>query len=78
MPDNPTELRIMTGCFDWHGGDTHQLQVLQSSADEIERLRALVLIGDVRCEKCFAPATTIDMGEVASCADCLSSKEPKA
>ena len=45
---------------------------LDGCADEIERLRALVLIVDVRCEQCAAPATTLDMGEFASCVDCAT------
>jgi len=39
MSDLPTELRILTGCFDWHGNDTASLKTLQDAANEIERLR---------------------------------------
>lgn len=43
-------------------------------ADEIERLRALIRIGDVRCERCARPATTLDMREFASCSGCAANE----
>mgnify|MGYP003630905457 CR=1 FL=1 len=40
MANLPTELRVLTGAFDWHGQDTHALNVLKLSADRIDALEA--------------------------------------
>jgi hypothetical protein len=57
---------------------TYTSDLISRAAAEINHLRKLVLIGEVKCEQCASPATTLDMGEFASCVDCATKDgEPK-